>query len=310
MTGYKLNSQPPTFAVLLAAYNGIEWIDEQIQSILEQKGVAVTIWISVDRSTDSTAEVCEQYAAAYENIQILPFGGPFGGAARNFFYLIQMVELTTYDYVAFSDQDDVWHSDKLLKAVDYLVKSGDGGYSSNVNAFWPNKQRMLLDKAQPQVSYDYLFESAGPGCTYVLPASTAKPLQMHIIAVAEYLKEVDFHDWFVYAWTRGRGLQWYIDPRPSLEYRQHLNNQLGANTTIKSFIKRWLMIDSGGWFAQVKLIANLTKSKPTPTIFHSFAFSRMDLLKLAIQASKCRRRGRDKILFFLACVITALGKNN
>ncbi len=41
-------------AVLLAAYNGMEWIEEQIASILSQKGVSIKIFISVDLSSDRT----------------------------------------------------------------------------------------------------------------------------------------------------------------------------------------------------------------------------------------------------------------
>ena len=97
-------------AVLLAAYNGMKWIDEQIQSILNQKQVSVDIHISVDVSTDGTYEHCLQLASQYSNIYVLPYGVRYGGAARNFYRLIRDVDLTGYDFVSFADQDDIWLS--------------------------------------------------------------------------------------------------------------------------------------------------------------------------------------------------------
>lgn len=35
----------PRVAVLLAAYNGMQWIEEQVDSILNQQGVAVTLFL-------------------------------------------------------------------------------------------------------------------------------------------------------------------------------------------------------------------------------------------------------------------------
>ncbi|HBN14018.1 MAG TPA: glycosyl transferase, partial [Pseudohongiella sp.] len=41
-------------AVLLAAYNGMQWLPEQLDSILSQVGVDVTVYVSTDRSSDGT----------------------------------------------------------------------------------------------------------------------------------------------------------------------------------------------------------------------------------------------------------------
>lgn len=46
----------PKVAVLLAAYNGMQWIKEQIDTVFNQQDVDVTIYISVDLSTDGTYE--------------------------------------------------------------------------------------------------------------------------------------------------------------------------------------------------------------------------------------------------------------
>ena len=53
----------PKVAVLLAAYNGMQWIEEQLASILCQSGVDVSIHISIDTSNDGTEAWCESFAA-------------------------------------------------------------------------------------------------------------------------------------------------------------------------------------------------------------------------------------------------------
>ena len=44
----------PKIAVLLAAYNGKSWIQDQINSILKQNNVQVDIFVSIDFSSDGT----------------------------------------------------------------------------------------------------------------------------------------------------------------------------------------------------------------------------------------------------------------
>ena len=124
----------PTIAVLLAAYNGEAWIAAQFDTILNQKEVAVTIYVSIDSSTDNTEKICAEYAIKYQNIVILAHAGRFGGAAKNFFRLLRDVDFSHFDYVAFADQDDIWYPDKLLRGVTHITQRKLGGYSSNVLA--------------------------------------------------------------------------------------------------------------------------------------------------------------------------------
>ena len=92
-------------AVLLAAYNGERWIQEQINSILTQKKVDVTVYVSLDLSNDKTLDIIETYKK--KSVILLPYGDKFGAAAPNFYRLIQDVDFQNYDYIALSDQDDI-----------------------------------------------------------------------------------------------------------------------------------------------------------------------------------------------------------
>ncbi|RPJ80264.1 MAG: glycosyltransferase, partial [Acidobacteria bacterium] len=162
--------EPPAVAVCLAAFNGIRWLPKQLASILEQKGVSVTIVVSVDRSSDGTEEWVERRASEESRLVALPFGERFGGAAANFFRLLRDADLSGFDYVSLSDQDDIWQAEKLLRAYRVLQETGADGYSSDVVAFWPSGRTRWIRKSQPQRRWDFLFEAAGPGCTYVIRA--------------------------------------------------------------------------------------------------------------------------------------------
>ncbi|MCU7248709.1 glycosyltransferase [Pseudomonas koreensis] len=296
----------PKIAVLLAAYNGMQWIEEQVASILGQLSVDVTIHISIDPSGDGTEAWCEALVAVNDRVRLLPPAGRFGGAARNFFRLIRDVDLRGYDAVAFADQDDIWNPDKLLRATQTIALKGVDAYSSNVTAFWPDGKAILLDKSQPQVDWDFLFEAAGPGCTYVLSSALAQAMRHEVIHDWERLQDVSLHDWYCYAFARSHGFDWFIDSYSSMLYRQHESNQVGANTGLSSLFQRYVTIHEGWWFRQVQTIALLVGVGDAPFVRRWLKLRRRDLLRLSIRGGQCRRRPRDKFLFFFVCCVTAV----
>lgn len=299
----------PSVAVLLAAYNGMQYIEEQVQSILQQTGVNVSIFISVDLSTDGTYVWAVDAAQRHDNVHLLEYGARFGGAARNFFRLLRDVDISQFDFVSFADQDDIWRPDKLTRAVAKIWETGSQGYSSNVTAFWPSGKTKLIDKSQPQRSWDYLFEAAGPGCTYVFSSGLASQLKSVIVANWSLAGGLDLHDWFSYAFARANGYRWVIDDWSSMLYRQHLGNQWGANSGWRAFLFRIQKV-AGGWgFEQSALTAQLAGQGGSPFVRSWSRCGRLGFLKLALRAYACRRRLRDRIFFFFACFLLAvLGK--
>lgn len=299
----------PKVAVLLAAYDGMQWIEEQLASILCQSDVEVTIYISIDPSIDGTEAYCLARATEDPRITVLPPAGAFGGAARNFFRLVRDVDLTVFDYVAFADQDDVWYADKLKRAVQIIQTEQVDACSTNVSAFWPDGTTHLLDKAQPQVAWDFLFEAAGPGCTYVMNKPLMSALKVSMLATWQQLQAVSLHDWYCYAFARSHGFRWYIDSSPSMDYRQHERNQVGANKGLSSLFARYKTIRDGWWFSQVQTIVKLIGLETDPFVAKWLNLRPFELLRLSFSAWHCRRRRRDKVLFFFICWVTALRKN-
>jgi rhamnosyltransferase len=298
----------PKIAVLLAAYNGLDFIEKQIKSILLQVGVDVVIFLSVDRSSDGTNEWCVALADSHPNVKVLPYGERFGGAGANFYRLLRDIDLKGFDYLSFSDQDDIWHPEKLLRAHCLLTERGADGYSSNVTAFWPSGKVRLVNKAFPLRSYDFLFESAGPGCTYVLRSNLAYCLQEMVCNADARLFKVDYHDWLIYAYARTHGFQWVIDEWSSMQYRQHANNQIGVNSGWRSFWLRVSKVLNGYGFEQALLISELVQASSYPVVLHGLRSGRLGYLWLCLCAHKCRRKRVDQVWFFISCVLIALFK--
>ena len=296
----------PSFAVLMTVFNGRRWIEEQMDSILGQMGVQVTIFVSVDASVDGSESWVDQRAQNDRRIRVLQHGQNFGGAAPNFFRLIREVDFSPFDYVSLADQDDVWLPEKLLRAHRMLQETGANAYSSNVLAFWENGRQVEIRKSQKQVKWDYLFEAAGPGCTYVITSSLASVVQGFLREKLSASLNVGLHDWFIYAYARANGYVWLIDDYVSLLYRQHKHNQVGTNAGMKAFIHRCQKV-LGGWaFGQALLIAQLVGLEADPFVRQWSGGSRLGLFRLAFSARQCRRRLRDQFFFFFLCLESAL----
>lgn len=300
--------QPPRFAVCLAAYNGMAFIAEQIQSILAQAGVVLQLFVSVDPSNDGTEERLAAWAVSEPRLTLLPCGRRFGSAGRNFYRLLRDVDLSDFDYLSFADQDDIWHADKLARAHRTIKTLNASGYSSNFTAFWPGGKSKPVNKAWPQRTCDYLFESGGPGCTYVMHRGLALALQELVRRSGSGLSDIDYHDWLAYAFARSHNYPWAIDDWSSIEYRQHANNQIGVNAGWRSFWLRVRKVLSGYGFRQSLLIADAIGASSLPLVQRGLRRGRSGYLWLALQARQCRRRPLDQLWFFLSCVLCAVFK--
>jgi rhamnosyltransferase len=291
----------PRIAVLFAAYNGIRWIEQQLSSILAQQDVDVTIFISDDHSTDGTLAWCRELSTRNSSVVILPLcAGRYGGAAKNFFRLLKDVDFTGFDYVCYSDQDDIWLSDKLINAHRLIFSVSASAVSTNVVAFWSDGRNQLIDKAQPLRRFDFLFEAGGPGCSYVMKVAEALLFKKFLLEHWDHANEVALHDWLTYAWFRANGHSWVIDRRPSVRYRQHDDNQLGANDGLSAIVRRLSLLRSG-WYRRetqkiVYLVGPLIPGCPDAMVSLG-VLSKVFILK---NISETRRNVTDRVVLFLS----------
>ncbi|HDM8227001.1 TPA: glycosyltransferase [Vibrio campbellii] len=286
--------------VLLAAYNGEKYIEEQINTILSQRNVDLDLFIRLDPSNDKTEDIIYKFSYDNKNVKVLPVVESSGGAGQNFFKLMLLVDFSEYDFIAFADQDDIWFPDKISRSVDKILTKGVDAYSSNVLAWWNCGKETLVNKSSPQRDYDYLFESAGPGCTFVFTSSLANEIKNFLESLGEGVKDLWLHDWFCYAFARSRGFTWFIDSKPMMKYRQHELNSVGANSGINAFIVRVKAVISGDAFIKALGQAEtlgLSDKKPIGLLRNKGISS---VLKLLFIAHKCRRKPKDQVLFIFA----------
>ena len=282
----------PQIAVLLATYNGERFVREQIASIQCQEGVHVTIFASDDWSTDGTWELLHEAARADGRIIILPRKERFGCAARNFYHLLLSVDPLAFDAVALADQDDIWEPWRLLHHYSLLISRRVGGVSSSVIAFWPDGRVERMEKAGKMRRFDYLFQSPGPGCTFLLSRQLTNLVQLCLLQEEMEADKFVFHDWLIYAISRACGEGWHISERPSIRYRQHDANEWGANVGRRAVRRRMAhLLDGsyGGWASGllriVRSAAVLWGVDPPP--------ERVSALEIALEG---RRRTLDGVL--------------
>jgi rhamnosyltransferase len=294
----------PKVVVLMATYNGREWLQSQIESIFGQLDVDVTLFVSDDISSDGTFEYLQEVAKSDIRVKILSRSQKYGSAGKNFYRLISDVDISGFDYVAFADQDDIWNLDKLSRHIQLIKKHDAEAVSSNVEAFWPDGCQKLILKSQPQKNYDFLFESAGPGCTFLMTPWLVNEVR-HQLFDNEVAQEVNMHDWLAYAICRAHGKDWVIDPLPSMWYRQHENNVIGANAGFKAVISRLKKINSGWYRHEVALISRVVASiSPDPSLqkFQKIIQlkSSLDRLRLIPFAFQGRRKLMDRCVLILS----------
>lgn len=295
-------------AVLLATHNGINWLAEQVTSILGQQDVDVRLIVSDDASTDGTSQWLKILAQEDNRVVLLPCGSGYGSAGRNFYRLVLEADTSDCDYVAFADQDDIWLKNKLKSQIRLSVQHGADGVSSNVVAFWRDGSRGLIDKAEPLRRLDFIFESAGPGCTFLLSPWLIGQVRRVLSDANSEARQIELHDWLVYAVCRALGRKWHIDSVPTMKYRQHANNVVGVNYGLKARLIRLRRIADGWYRREVvkicmvcqKLSRDAYVQAACDTIIDQRPFARFRLLTLMPEA---RRTAADRLVLTIASLL-------
>ena len=205
--------------VLMSTYNGEKYLREQIDSILGQRGVEVSLLVRDDGSTDATLTILDEYK---ESGRLDYYCGNNLGPARSFMHLLQNAPAS--DFYAFSDQDDKWMDDKLFTAITSLE-----GHESEPALYF--SQTQLIDAGlnnipsviiHPKLTFgeSLIYKFIG-GCTMVMNHRMRE-------AVGNFLPEImPMHDIWIYSIALGIGAFVHFDPTPHMFYRQHGNNTVG-----------------------------------------------------------------------------------
>lgn len=218
-------------AVLMSTYNGEEYIETQIESILHQVGVEVAILVRDDGSSDKTVSILEKYK---KNGELNWYSGCNLKPAKSFMDLIR--NAPDADYYAFADQDDYWKPQKLLRAVDKLEN-----YNKEDPALYYS-DTILVDRNLKPLNIKKI--NLGPFMTMgqaVISSNATGCTMCFIKALQKIIKKYEprhqiMHDGWIHKVCVSLNGNLYYDKKSYILYRQHSNNVVGGTS---SFKKRW-----------------------------------------------------------------------
>lgn len=235
--------------VVMATHNGASFLREQMNSVLMQKGEPFCVLVGDDQSEDDTLDILTAYAFDHPSrVRILASSEVKGGAKGNF---SRIVSQSTAPYIAFCDQDDVWHEDKLhsslkemqrLEALHpgkpVLVHSDLEVVDEQLNpiaASFFDYQRLPRQQAS---LLDQLVKNNVTGCTMLI---NRRALQIALPIPEDAI----MHDWWIACRVlQSEGAIGFID-KPLVKYRQHNANTIGAhNRDVFHIIKKMINIFS------------------------------------------------------------------
>lgn len=217
--------------ILLSTYNGEMYLDEQIESLINQVGVSVSILARDDGSKDSTTEILSKWK---EKGVLNWFNGPNLKPAKSFWKLIK--NTSNADYYAFCDQDDIWDSDKLKVAIEHLKKFKDGKPALYYSKLNPVDENLNSLKYRYRNKNDRLERamvvSFAAGCTMVF---NKQLLDLAKLYEPSFLR---MHDHWIYLLCTAIGGEVVYDPIPHIKYRQHKSNTVGIRAGMYKQVRR------------------------------------------------------------------------
>ena len=156
--------------IVLPTYNGGKYLAKQLDSILEQTWPNCSVYIRDDGSTDETVEIAQWYCRSNSSIHLIQDSIGNLGCPNSFYEIIKRVP--EYDYYAFADQDDIWKTDKIERAVRAIENSGDKVPTVYFSSFsYVNEDGETIRESAPQDKYlsfhNTLFYTPGLGFTIV-----------------------------------------------------------------------------------------------------------------------------------------------
>jgi glycosyltransferase involved in cell wall biosynthesis len=229
--------------ILLATYHGERHLPELLASLDAQTDQDFTVLARDDGSTDGTVALLRAWGAQRPGrLSLLDDGGPSGSASANFGRLLQA---STAPHVMCCDQDDVWLPGKVATtraAMRELERAAGPGVPALVHtdlavvgadltpiagSFWRYQH---LAPATARRFHRLLMQNVVTGCTMLVNrALLDRALPVPAAAI--------MHDWWLALVANAFGRIAEV-PAPTILYRQHGANQLGAQAFTAGHVAR------------------------------------------------------------------------
>lgn len=233
--------------ILMTTYNGEKYVKEQINSILEQSYTDWKLYIFDDISKDSTFKILTEFSTQYPEKIIVAQNSISTGNARDNF-LSSLNKIAESEYTMFCDQDDVWMKDKVKKSIEAINNAekiyGDLPILVHTDLEVVNEKMELINPSFLKLSKldghesslsSLLVTNNVTGCTILMNQNCTSLLKS---LTSENHKNIIMHDHFSAIIASALGKIVFLD-EPTIRYRQHGNNQVGAkNVGLGYYLKK------------------------------------------------------------------------
>lgn len=277
-------------AVVLSTYNGEKYLREQIESILSQTSVDISLFIRDDGSTDGTKEILQNYESR-KNVKII-YGNNVG-YVRSFSTMLFQAD--QFDYYAFSDQDDYWLSNKIYEGCRQLEKFDlvPALYYSNLwvcNEKLEPQKKTSLDKRKMTLR-SVITRRSIAGCTMIINN------KMYNVLVGDNNQASNItvsHDNYIVTLCYTIGGKVICDSNSYIHYRQHGQNTSGSTNSPIKRIRKEIKEIKNGKGNEVRIASSILKhysncitsdSKATLELIQSVQGNYVSRLKCAISPS-------------------------
>lgn len=227
-------------AILLSTYNSAKFLKVQIDSILTQTNTDWILYIRDDGSTDDTLEVISSYLKR-GNIFLLKDSNKNIGAMKSFMFLLSQVKA---DYYMFCDHDDLWLPDKVELAKSEIIKMEmlwnkkpiivhtdlivvNNNLKVISNSFWRSSK--LIPDVIATKNLIQVFNCV-TGCTMIFN-NEAKKVSF------PFPESTPMHDWWITIRVLQENGKIKHIKEPTILYRQHDKNVVGAKNIDYSYFK-------------------------------------------------------------------------
>lgn len=220
--------------IIMAVYNGQEYIREQLESLKDQTYTEWRLVIRDDRSSDKTAEIVKKFSDEVEQEVIFKVNEKPSGSAKNNFALL-INDAKESDYVMFCDQDDIWKKDKIEITFNKM-KQAEERYGRDFPLLVHGDVEVIDENGN--INADSMFEMSHINADSKLPkiliqnhvtGCTMMCNKKLIAGISEYASSeyIIMHDYLaaLYASVFGKI---EVIRKPLLSYRQHSGNSVGA----------------------------------------------------------------------------------
>lgn len=218
-------------AVLLSTYNGQKFIAEFLNSLVAQSFREFDLIVRDDASSDKTIAILNSYS---NKLKIHIFKSQENLGPANSFMDLLGNSGSEFDYYFFADQDDYWNSNKIELALSKLVGNDDQPtlYFSALELVKEDLTHISFTSDPKFIGLDNaLVQNIAIGCTIAFNAKA------RLLVLNNRPKVMIMHDWWFYIVISAFGIILY-DKKPTLKYRQHGGNTIGAATNIYQDFRR------------------------------------------------------------------------